>query len=330
MPSVHVQGLSFPFTPLPRSIEEKEGKTLTQSRNDAERAMQYAAILKCPVCGGRFQAAGPRSLECFQRHTFDFAKQGYLNLMSHPVHSHYDKELFAARRSIIAESKLYAPMHETIARVIHAYAGAPASAPRVADMGCGEGSHLQGILRQLNSPEGLGVGIDLSKEAIRLAARQEANALWIVSDLAHAPLQDQSVQVVLNLMSPANYGEFQRMVAPGGVVVKVVPGADYLRELRASLYDGHEKRIYSNEKTVMLFRRHFPVMEVTPLKYRQQLRAEQLRDLVRMSPLAWSAEQKRITAFTQREATEITIDVEILVGHPGGPLDGYSATRYHE
>ncbi|CAM4472255.1 hypothetical protein U9M73_14425 [Paenibacillus phoenicis] len=91
--------------------------------------------------------------------------------LSRPVHSHYDKELFAARRSIIAGSKLYAPMHETIARIINPYAGDTASAPLVADMGCGEGSHLQGILRQLERPDGLGVGIDLSKEAIRLAAR---------------------------------------------------------------------------------------------------------------------------------------------------------------
>ncbi|EES71586.1 hypothetical protein POTG_03809 [Paenibacillus sp. oral taxon 786 str. D14] len=84
--------------------------------------------------------------------------------LSRPVHSHYDKELFAARRSIIAGSKLYAPMHETIARIINPYAGDTASAPLVADMGCGEGSHLQGILRQLERPDGLGVGIDLSKE----------------------------------------------------------------------------------------------------------------------------------------------------------------------
>lgn len=287
---------------------------MNQPINGAGRARNDISILKCPVCGGRFDANGPQSLTCPQGHAFDMAKQGYFNLTIRPAHSHYDKELFAARRNIITESRLYAPLHETIARMIANRAGNPSSGGLVVDMGCGEGSHLQKILHGLGPSGWIGLGVDLSKEGIRLAARQYADGLWVVSDLAHAPLQDQSAQVVLNLLSPANYREFKRILAPEGVLVKVVPGADYLRELRETLHGDSNKREYSNANIVTLFRQHFSKMEVVHLKYRQWLDTEALRDLVRMSPLAWSAEQAKIAAFTDRDGAEITVDVDLLLG----------------
>lgn len=242
------------------------------------------------------------------------AKQGYFNLAIRPAQGHYDKELFAARRNIITGSRLFAPMHETIARMIAKREGNPAAGGLVVDMGCGEGSHLQGILQWLDRSDWLGLGIDLSKEGIRLAARQYPDGLWIVSDLAHAPLQDQSAQAILNLLSPANYREFKRILAPEGLLVKVVPGADYLRELRETLHGDSNKRDYSNANIVSLFRQHFPRMEEVHLKYRQRLETEELRDLVSMSPLAWSAEQANVAAFMNRDGAEITVDVNLLLG----------------
>lgn len=289
---------------------------MIQPLNGTGRARKYIPILKCPVCGGRLDTVDSQRLACPQGHSFDMAKQGYLNmnLMTRPTDGHYNKELFAARRNIITSSRLYAPMHETIARLMADRVGEQASAGLVVDMGCGEGSHLQEVLHRFGQTDWGGVGIDLSKEGIRMAARQYTNGLWLVSDLAHAPLQDQSTQVVLNLLSPANYQEFKRILVPEGVVMKVVPGTGYLRELREALYSGSKITNYSNAKIVTLFRRHFPEMEVVHLQYRQRLETEQLRDLVRMSPLAWSAEQAKISAFTNREAAEITVDVDLLLG----------------
>lgn len=255
----------------------------------------------------------PESLVCSQGHAFDMAKQGYINLTTRPVPSLYDQELFAARRSIITGSRLYAPMHETIARMIANRIGVPASGGLVVDMGCGEGSHLQEVVNRLGHPDWRGLGIDLSKEGVRMAARQYGNGLWLVSDLAQAPLRDQSAQVILNLLSPANYQEFKRIRAPEGVIVKVVPGAHYLRELREALHADGKHRDYSNAKTVTLFRRHFPRMEVVHLKCQRRLETEELRDLVRMSPLAWSAEQAKIAAFTNRDNAEITVDLDLLL-----------------
>ncbi|MNI87842.1 hypothetical protein D3C73_1450750 [compost metagenome] len=87
-----------------------------------------------------------------------------------------------------------------------------------------------------------------------------------------------------------------------------------MRELRETLHGGSNKRDYSNANIVTLFRQHFSKMEVVHLKYRQWLDTEALHDLVRMSPLAWSAEQAKIAAFTDRDGAEITVDVDLLLG----------------
>ncbi|MDU4694752.1 MAG: methyltransferase domain-containing protein [Paenibacillus sp.] len=294
---------------------------MNQPLSSAERAKLYISVLKCPVCGGRFDGTNPPNLTCPEGHAFDRAKQGYFNLTTRPVQGHYDKELFTARRNMITDSRLYASLHETIAKIIAnrgtVREGERASGGLVVDMGCGEGSHLRGILRELGPSDWLGLGIDLSKEGIRMASRHYADGLWVVSDLAHAPLQDQSAQVLLNLLSPANYQEFKRILSPEGILIKVVPGADYLGELREMLHGDSNKRDYSNAKIVALFRRHFSKVEVMHLKYQQRLGADELRDLVRMSPLAWSAEQAKVEAFTSQGSAEITIDLALLLGrHP--------------
>ncbi|MDZ7835836.1 MAG: hypothetical protein U5K84_11455 [Alkalibacterium sp.] len=48
-------------------------------------------------------------------------------------------------------------------------------------------------------------------------------------------------------MSPSNYEEFDRLLKPGGRVIKVIPGEDYLKELRA-LQPGRQAGSHSNKE----------------------------------------------------------------------------------
>ncbi|MGG6311934.1 putative RNA methyltransferase [Paenibacillus macerans] len=287
---------------------------MTKTPFNAERVSQYAAIFKCPVCGGEFAAAEPGGLVCGKGHRFDMAKPGYVNFLSRAVNSGYGKELFAARHRIITESSLYAPLHEVIADAIRGHSEGFAAPPLIADMGCGEGSHLHEIMNRTPIPGAVSVGLDLSKEGIRMAARRYAGPVWAVGDLARAPLPDQAAIAILNMLSPANYREFKRMLAPSGIVVKVVPGPQYLQELRRPLFDGEEKRSYSNDKTASLFRWHFRLKETVALQYTRLLLRPELACLARMTPLAWSAEPARTAAFADREAAEITVDLEVWIG----------------
>lgn len=254
-------------------------------------------------------------------HTFDFAKQGYVNLVPHQPNSQYSKELFEARHNIIIESQLYSMMHDTISKLIksHLDVSNVSNTPFViVDLGCGEGSHLQKILDGSEDNTLIGIGLDIAKEGIIQAAKRYENPIWLVGDLAKSPLADQSCHVILNILSPSNYKEFKRIIVKDGLVVKVVPRSNYLIQLREALFDNEEKKVYKNDKTVELFKQHFNLIEHFNLCYTKKLNKEELGNLVKMTPLAWSSDTEHINQFINMESADITVDLDILVGVNNG------------
>lgn len=288
---------------------------MSKRTDGARRAARIEHALKCPVCGNPAHIEEDGRLFCTNHHSFDFAKQGYVNVLTRPAGGHYDKELFEARRRIMMDSGLYAPFHKAAADLVREMS-LPSGVPGViADIGCGEGTHLHRILEELSGLNVIGAGLDIAKEGVQLAARDFQDAVWLVGDLAQSPFADHSIHVILNILSPSNYEEFTRMLAPGGKLIKAVPGAGYLRELREALYSD-ERRTYSNEDTIDLFDRHFRRTETIPLRYSVRLGRAQLEDLVRMTPLSWSPDPEAARKFLDRESAEITVELELLVGEP--------------
>lgn len=166
------------------------------------------SLFACPICTAQMQVREQGSLVCTANHSFDVAKQGYVNMMTHAATSKYSKELFESRKAII-DSGLYDLLEEKIAEKI-------ACAKTVLDTGCGEGSHLARIMSQLE--DAFGVGIDIAKEGILTAARHYSEQIWCVGDLAKSPYSEASFDAILNILSPANYGEFKRLLTPGAAL----------------------------------------------------------------------------------------------------------------
>ncbi|WP_054707674.1 putative RNA methyltransferase [Bacillus sp. JCM 19041] len=280
------------------------------SKNKREKAADLAADLKmifqCPHCGASVDIARGASMICENRHTFDFAKQGYINLLTSPMTSHYDAELFDARQKIIMESNLFDSLHEELLPIFKYQQGI------LLDVGCGEGSHLERLMQQCPNLDG--VGLDIAKEGILKAAKSYVDSLWIVGDLAKSPFTEQAVDVILAILSPSNYKEFKRILKPQGTVVKVVPHENYLKELRSYFFSGENKQSYSNEQTVALFKEHFSDVETTRVTYTKQLSQEELPFLAQMTPLGWSSDKDKRKAFLQQDSLEVTIDLEILIG----------------
>ena len=276
---------------------------------------KFVDALRCPLCESDLRVVDMNSLVCRKKHTFDFSKQGYLNLLTRPSSTtQYNKELFEARHNIITESNLYSPLHEAIARVIKKHFVVFRHPFLIGDLGCGEGSHLQKIIDECHHSTLNGVGLDLAKDGIRMAAKRYEQGIWLVSDLAKSPFRDQSLHVILNILSPSNYKEFTRMSAQDGLVVKVVPGSNYLKELREVLFHHPEKKTYQNDKTVSLFNQHFVLLDEIHLTYTKKLQQEELGQLVKMTPLAWSGDQRTIDRYIHQDSAVITVDLELLVG----------------
>lgn len=287
---------------------------MTSKEKSAELVNKYVHVFSCPICKSPMKVTHLKSLVCLNNHTFDFAKQGYVNMLTRSTNSHYNKELFKARHQIIMESDLYALLHEKISEVINEHMNAINDEIMILDAGCGEGSHLQRILDECNNETVIGVGIDISKEGIRMAASNYKESIWLVGNLANSPLAVQSCHVILNILSPANYKDFKRILVPDGLVIKVVPRSNYLKELREALFDDTEKKSYKNDETVSLFNQHFHLEDVHNLSYIKKLTQTELKNLARMSPLAWNSEKEQIDMFTNQSCSEITIDLDILVG----------------
>lgn len=172
------------------------------------------------------------------------SSQGYINFCGGTKSDYYTKELFDARRKTF-ELGLFAPICDRIASVIDEKLGSRCCT--LLDAGCGEGSALNDILSILNNGEDSrgvnGIGADISKEGIK-AATSYRSAIWLVSDIAGLPLMDSSVDFLINILAPANYSEFARTVKKGGYVIKVVPGEDYLMELRTLVSGTREDSQY--------------------------------------------------------------------------------------
>lgn len=283
-------------------------------KNSAVQVSKFEKNFRCPICQSQMKVIDLKSIVCANKHTFDFAKQGYINMLHHGVKTQYDKALFQARRDIIIESDLYRVLHEQISEVMKENVVELNKHAIILDADSGEGSHLHRILEGIKTSGLTGMGLDISKEGIRLAASNYKNTIWLVGDLANIPIENHALKVILNILSPANYQEFKRILVQDGLVIKVVPGPDYLKELREVLFGNTEKEAYENSEIVALFNTHFHSTNRKHVKYKKYLSRTELMNLVRMSPLSWNTKPEDIKILFSHNVFEITIDLDILIG----------------
>jgi len=273
-------------------------------------------LFACPLCSHPMKVAQHKSFLCQSGHCFDFSKHGYMNLLTRPYKTMYGTPMFAARQQMSA-SGLFEPLISRISEGILHKMQPSLNILRLLDAGCGEGSHLTSIQQKIMEQTKiapLGVGIDLSKEGIKIAARGTSNTIWCVADLARSPVMDRSFSVILNILSPSNYAEFHRILADDGIVIKVIPESHYLQELRDALHQNTERDRYSNDKIRELFKHHFSSMEIKRVTYSVLLHKEQLQHLVQMTPLSWGASEDLVQQWMNQSQATITIDVSILYG----------------
>ncbi len=138
------------------------------------------------------------------------------------------------------------------------------------------------------------MGIDIAKEGILAASRHYPEQIWCVGDLAKSPFAKSSFDTILNILSPANYEEFKRLLTPGGCVVKVVPQSRYLHELRAQLYADSDKESYSNDQIVARFKESFMEVNVKRVTYTTPLATELIPELLEMTPMGWHKKKKAL------------------------------------
>ena len=265
-----------------------------------------ASAFACPICQKNLTLV-ESSLKCNNRHSFDLAKFGYVNLAPQIKQSaNYDKENFQNRQQIL-EAGFYQAILEGISDLL----ATQPSAKTVLDIGCGEGFYSRKL--QEAHPDKTFYAFDISKDSVQIASKSEPNwaVNWFVGDLAHLPIKDASMDILLDIFSPANYGEFRRVLSQNGILIKVIPTESHLKEIRQMVQDQLTKKDYSNQDIKDHFQEHFSIQSSQIASLTKPITAEQRQALLSMTPLLFHVDQSKID---WSQLTEITIEAEILVG----------------
>jgi 23S rRNA (guanine745-N1)-methyltransferase len=280
--------------------------------------------LRCPVCE-RALSRTDRVLRCAAGHGFDLAKQGYANLSNGRVPYPGDTpEMVTDRESFLAAGH-YAFIADALAS--YASSGRPASwanngrpasranndgpASRanndglVVDAGTGTGYYLARVLEA--APESTGLGLDVSKAALRRAARAHPRAAAVLADLWRPlPIRDESAGLLLDVFAPRNGAEFHRVLRPDGVLLVVTPAPDHLTEL----IEAHGLIHVDPDKTARVAESlgaYFTEIESRVLRHRMELTGPEVRTLIGMTPNA-----HHVPAATRpEEASRVTAAVTV-------------------
>ena len=265
-----------------------------------------ATAFACPICQENLTLV-ESSLKCNNRHSFDLAKFGYVNLAPQIKQSaNYDKKNFQNRQQI-----LEAGFYQAILEVVSDLLSNSKNAKTILDIGCGEGFYSRKL--QERHPDKTFYAFDISKDSVQIAAKSEPNwaVNWFVGDLARLPIKDASMDILLDIFSPANYGEFHRVLSKDGILIKVIPTENHLKEIRQKVKDQLTKKDYSNQDIKEHFQGHFTILSNQTASLTKTITPDQLQALLSMTPLLFHIDQSKID---WSQLTEITIEAEILVG----------------
>lgn len=260
-----------------------------------------APWLACPACGAGLTIDGSRLL-CASGHSFDIARQGYVNLMQHrPPRSADTPEMVAARGRLLRAGH-FDPLADEVARRV--------GGSRIVEVGAGPGFYLGSALDHL--PSAIGLATDVSPAAVRVAARAHARMGAIVADTwAGLPLRPASIDSLLCIFAPRNPTEFWRVLRPGGLLLVATPGAGHLATLRQGL----GLLGIAEDKLAELGRAlaGFEPIATTRVEWRLDLAAEDAIDLIMMGPNGFHTERAAMADRVGGPTTEqAMVDVSIF------------------
>jgi 23S rRNA (guanine745-N1)-methyltransferase len=187
-------------------------------------------LLRCPLCKSGFTAAAG-ALVCRNGHNFDLAREGYVNLLPNgrrrPAAGGDSPSQLRHRQVFLDAGHL-----DALTATIVGQVEGSARLHHVLDTGSGTGHQLARITARLSGSI-VSLGIDISKDAARQAARRWPTPAFAVADVwTDWPVHDATIDLVVNIFAPKNFPEASRVLRPGGWLAVAYPGPAHLIELR--------------------------------------------------------------------------------------------------
>ncbi|WP_160154213.1 23S rRNA (guanine(745)-N(1))-methyltransferase [Microbulbifer sp. ALW1] len=261
-------------------------------------------IWQCPHCKQSLELHN-RSWRCASGHSFDCAKEGYVNLL--PVQQKRSREpgdsaeMLNARRNFL-EAGHYQPLAEAIGALL---ANLGNSHAVLLDVGCGEGYYSRALQAYGWRQEQI-CGIDIAKAGVRLASKKQKAAHFAVASSYHLPVADGSVDAILRVFAPGPVEELVRVLKPGGVLLDVSPGPEHLWSLKSRLYESPQLH-----ETPAPLAGLDPDVELRcgfPLKIAGQ---PLIKDFLSMTPFAWKGRSEARESLEQLD--RLTLEADFLL-----------------
>ena len=256
----------------------------------------------CPICGAPLERVAGRYC-CPGGHSYDIAREGYVHLLpanrKHSKAPGDDKAMVAARNRFL-EGGWYDHLRQALCGLALDYAGDTVA---FLDAGCGEGYYTAAVADSL-AQAGKAVsaaGVDLSKTALKRAARRSKRVEFAVASVYHMPVGDGAASLLLDCFAPLALEEYRRVLAPGGVFLYVVPAPEHLMEMKEILYD----RPYDNPDQSVEYA-GFRYLDVVPVSRSLPLEGEAIWDLFSMTPYAWKTPKEGVERLKSLERLDIT------------------------
>lgn len=285
--------------------------------------------LRCPLCQASLNAGDvgqlaprPAALVCGSGHSFDAARQGYFNLLvgKGTVFEADSAEMVAARSAFL-ESGHYRPLSDAVANAVAPLL--PGGSGTILDSGTGTGYYLRALLDAVEpaTPGVTAVALDISKYALRRAARINPEAINLVCDVWQPlPVADAAVDVITVIFAPRNAAEFARVLRPGGRLVVVTPRAGHLAAVTRQtgmLGIGADK----DDRLTDSMSGHFVVRSVQDLDVPMELTRSEVADLAFMGPAGHHLDRAAIYGRLDglAAATEVEAKFRITIFSPAAP-----------
>ncbi len=231
--------------------------------------------LICPICGNKLERGGSSYL-CANRHSFDIARQGYVNLLTvqqkHSLNPGDTRQQVLSRRAFLEEGH-YSPICDALIEAARRYG----VAGPILDVGCGEGYYSSRVADAVGAEL---LGLDISKEAVRCAAAKYKDHTWLTATAAHIPVADGSAELVMSLFAITLPGEFSRVLQENGLFFQVLAKDDHLLGLKSIIYPElkHKEKISVPELP------GFRLEQSIPIRFSFTVEGQQVQNLFSMTP----------------------------------------------
>ena len=282
------------------------------------------AHLRCPHCAAGLALDGG-SVRCAAGHTFDVARQGYVNLAlagGPPLRG--DTAAMVAARAAFLGAGHFDPISDVVADAVVGAVGVAGADAEIAvaggvvgcvvDLGAGTGHHLARTLDRL--PGRAGLALDSSRFALRRAARAHPRIGAVACDAWRAlPVRDATAAVVLSVFAPREAAEIARVLAPGGALVLVTPTERHLAELVAALglLSVDERKAQRVQETIGV---QLEPLRATLCERTLELDGAGARAVVQMGPSAHhldaDALEERLAALGERVRVGVSVRVSVF------------------